>query len=229
MDESMLDELFECSVCLERLNASSKMLPCQHTFCETCLKSIVTAHRMLCCPMCRLVVEAKVDDLPPNILLVRILERMCNAKMKQAAKMERANIAGPSSGSPGGTVAPQRLLGGRVSTVNSELAGAKPQSAISIQIRRYIQFFEHGSLCRDVNCCSPNCQRVKGVLRHTKNCNKRPRYNCPKCKQLIKLCCYHAKDCQETRCLVPLCSDIKPKIRQLQQVFPRICSKVFQA
>lgn len=38
MDEVTLNDLLECSVCLERLDTSSKVLPCQHTFCRKCLE-----------------------------------------------------------------------------------------------------------------------------------------------------------------------------------------------
>uniref|UniRef100_U3JLI5 RING-type E3 ubiquitin transferase n=1 Tax=Ficedula albicollis TaxID=59894 RepID=U3JLI5_FICAL len=34
MDESSLLDLLECSVCLERLDTTAKVLPCQHTFCR---------------------------------------------------------------------------------------------------------------------------------------------------------------------------------------------------
>ncbi|XP_045480233.1 E3 ubiquitin-protein ligase SH3RF3 isoform X2 [Harmonia axyridis] len=79
MDEGTLNDLLECSVCLERLDTSSKVLPCQHTFCKKCLEEIVLKHKDLRCPECRILVTIKVDDLPPNVLLMRILEGMKNA------------------------------------------------------------------------------------------------------------------------------------------------------
>ncbi|XP_012222441.1 E3 ubiquitin-protein ligase SH3RF3 isoform X2 [Linepithema humile] len=106
MDECMLNDLLECSVCLERLDTSSKVLPCQHTFCKKCLEEIVSTHRELRCPECRVLVDAKVDDLPPNVLLMRILEGMRNAAPKNQVK------SALSSRSSGGTAVPQRLFGG---------------------------------------------------------------------------------------------------------------------
>ncbi|XP_051166365.1 E3 ubiquitin-protein ligase SH3RF3 isoform X1 [Leptopilina boulardi] len=100
MDECMLNDLLECSVCLERLDTSSKVLPCQHTFCKKCLEEIVSTHRELRCPECRVLVDAKIDDLPPNVLLMRILEGMRNATPK--------GIKTPSKSNNG----PQRLFGG---------------------------------------------------------------------------------------------------------------------
>ncbi|KAK7479215.1 hypothetical protein BaRGS_00029559 [Batillaria attramentaria] len=74
MDEQALSELLECSVCLERLNHTSKVLPCQHTFCRRCLEEIISTQQELRCPECRTLVTTRVEDLPPNILLVRLLE-----------------------------------------------------------------------------------------------------------------------------------------------------------
>ncbi|VVC34064.1 Hypothetical protein CINCED_3A002221 [Cinara cedri] len=76
MDEKLLNDLLECSVCLERLDTSSKVLPCQHTFCKKCLDEIVATHKDLRCPECRTLVECRIDELPPNVLLMRILEGM---------------------------------------------------------------------------------------------------------------------------------------------------------
>ncbi|XP_020290399.1 SH3 domain-containing RING finger protein 3 isoform X2 [Pseudomyrmex gracilis] len=109
MDECMLNDLLECSVCLERLDTSSKVLPCQHTFCKKCLEEIVSTHRELRCPECRVLVDAKVDDLPPNVLLMRILEGMRNAAPKNQVK---SGSILSSRSSSGGTAVPQRLFGG---------------------------------------------------------------------------------------------------------------------
>ncbi|XP_034036436.1 E3 ubiquitin-protein ligase SH3RF1 isoform X2 [Thalassophryne amazonica] len=74
MDESVLLDLLECPVCLERLDASAKVLSCQHTFCRRCLQGIVGSRGELRCPECRTLVECAVDELPSNILLVRLLD-----------------------------------------------------------------------------------------------------------------------------------------------------------
>lgn len=79
MDECVLNDLLECSVCLEQLDSTSKVLPCQHTFCKRCLEEIVSSRKELRCPECRVLVETKVEELPCNILLIRILEGMKNA------------------------------------------------------------------------------------------------------------------------------------------------------
>ncbi|KAK5931413.1 hypothetical protein CgunFtcFv8_027563 [Champsocephalus gunnari] len=74
MEESVLLDLLECPVCLERLDATAKVLPCQHTFCRRCLQSILGSRGELRCPECRTLVESGVDELPSNILLVRLLD-----------------------------------------------------------------------------------------------------------------------------------------------------------
>lgn len=74
MDSKELSEILECSVCLERLDHTSKVLPCQHTFCKRCLEEIQSTRKELRCPECRVLVSEDIDDLKPNILLVRILE-----------------------------------------------------------------------------------------------------------------------------------------------------------
>ncbi|XP_024141993.1 E3 ubiquitin-protein ligase SH3RF3 isoform X2 [Oryzias melastigma] len=73
-DSSSLLDLLECSVCLERLDTTAKVLPCQHTFCRRCLENIVSSRSELRCPECRILVDCGVDDLPANILLVRLLD-----------------------------------------------------------------------------------------------------------------------------------------------------------
>ncbi|XP_042717341.2 E3 ubiquitin-protein ligase SH3RF3 isoform X3 [Chrysemys picta bellii] len=90
MDESSLLDLLECSVCLERLDTTAKALPCQHTFCRRCLESIVSSRHELRCPECRILVGCGVDELPANILLVRLLDGI----------RQRPRGGGSGSGSP---------------------------------------------------------------------------------------------------------------------------------
>ncbi|KAM4809532.1 E3 ubiquitin-protein ligase SH3RF1 isoform 2-T2 [Rhinophrynus dorsalis] len=85
MDESALLDLLECPVCLERLDASAKVLPCQHTFCKRCLLGIVSSRNELRCPECRTLVECGVDELPSNILLVRLLDGIKQRPRKPGA------------------------------------------------------------------------------------------------------------------------------------------------
>jgi len=42
------------------------------------LLSIVKSHKELRCPECRVIVKQRVDDLPSNILLIRLLDGIKN-------------------------------------------------------------------------------------------------------------------------------------------------------
>ncbi|XP_047470548.1 E3 ubiquitin-protein ligase SH3RF3-like isoform X4 [Penaeus chinensis] len=103
MEQWLLSDVLECSVCLEQLDSSSRVLPCQHTFCRRCLLDIVQNLKELRCPECRVLVEVPVEELPPNILLMRILESMRSATLKDSAKVSHA---GPTHGQPPGRADP---------------------------------------------------------------------------------------------------------------------------
>lgn len=119
MDESVLLDLLECPVCLERLDATAKVLPCQHTFCRRCLQGIVGSRGELRCPECRTLVECAVDELPSNILLVRLLDGI----------KQRPRRAGPGAGActngTSGAVARAHSSGSR----EQGAPGAQPQRA----------------------------------------------------------------------------------------------------
>ncbi|XP_053320942.1 E3 ubiquitin-protein ligase SH3RF2 [Spea bombifrons] len=75
MDELVvLDLLLYCPVCLGKLDATAKVLPCQHTFCQPCLQRLLKAKKELQCPECRTHVFCNIDELPANLLLVRLLD-----------------------------------------------------------------------------------------------------------------------------------------------------------
>uniref|UniRef100_A0A671WII8 E3 ubiquitin-protein ligase SH3RF1 n=1 Tax=Sparus aurata TaxID=8175 RepID=A0A671WII8_SPAAU len=119
MDESILLDLLECPVCLERLDASAKVLPCQHTFCRRCLQGILGSRGELRCPECRTLVECAVDELPSNILLVRLLDGI----------KQRPRRAGPGPGvcTNGTSGAVARAHGS--GTREQGTPGAQPQRA----------------------------------------------------------------------------------------------------
>ncbi|ELK37925.1 CREB-binding protein [Myotis davidii] len=106
-------------------------------------------------------------------------------------------------------------------------------------ILRCIQSLRHARQCGDANCprndcqklkrvvlhtrrcqrkaiggCPNDCQKLKRVVLHATRCQRKAIGGCPVCKQLMALCCYHAKECQENPCPVPLCLNIKQKIRE---------------
>uniref|UniRef100_A0A3Q3Q8H8 histone acetyltransferase n=1 Tax=Monopterus albus TaxID=43700 RepID=A0A3Q3Q8H8_MONAL len=95
-------------------------------------------------------------------------------------------------------------------------ASKSPQESRRLSIQRCIQSLVHACQCRNANCSLPSCQKMKRVVQHTKGCKRKTNGGCPVCKQLIALCCYHAKHCQENKCPVPFCLNIKHKLCQQQ-------------
>lgn len=98
----------------------------------------------------------------------------------------------------------------------SDAKQTNPQEARKLSIQRCIQSLVHACQCRDANCRLPSCQKMKRVVTHTRSCKRKTNGGCPICKQLIALCCYHAKHCTETKCPVPFCLNIRQKLRQQQ-------------
>uniref|UniRef100_A0A7M5UFC9 Uncharacterized protein n=1 Tax=Clytia hemisphaerica TaxID=252671 RepID=A0A7M5UFC9_9CNID len=83
MDGQKLKDLLQCAYCLERLDEKSKVLPCQHTFCTKCLNIIVENKGHLHCPECKSDFRnTNIDELPKNMLLLRILETLKNTNNK---------------------------------------------------------------------------------------------------------------------------------------------------
>ncbi|XP_015675315.1 E3 ubiquitin-protein ligase SH3RF3-like [Protobothrops mucrosquamatus] len=121
MDESSLLDLLECSVCLERLDTTAKVLPCQHTFCRRCLESIVSSRHELRCPECRILVGCGVDELPANILLVRLLDGIRQRPRAGAG----SGCCGGGNCGPGSPKSPSKAgLSGGDSGDNPTAAGA---------------------------------------------------------------------------------------------------------
>uniref|UniRef100_A0A8C1U2Q7 SH3 domain containing ring finger 2 n=1 Tax=Cyprinus carpio TaxID=7962 RepID=A0A8C1U2Q7_CYPCA len=77
MEDLAVLDLLECPLCLEPLEESAKVLPCQHTFCLPCLQQHEASHpHQMCCPECRAAVPGSVQELPTNPLLLRLLESL---------------------------------------------------------------------------------------------------------------------------------------------------------
>ncbi|KAG8137068.1 hypothetical protein E2320_005611 [Naja naja] len=101
---------------------------------------------------------------------------------------------------------------------NNQQAAATQSSKYArlLSIQRCIQSLIHACRCHNPNCSVPSCQKMNRVVQHTKRCKHKTNGRCPVCKQVIALCFYHAKHCQEIRCIVPFCLNIKRKLRQQQ-------------
>lgn len=106
----------------------------------------------------------------------------------------------------------------------NDLKQTNPQEARKQSIQRCIQSLVHACRCQEQQCRQPSCIKMKRVVAHTKVCKRKTNGGCPICKQLIALCCYHAKHCNEAKCLVPFCPNIKHKLKQ-QQLAQRYAMK----
>ena len=78
-------------------------------------------------------------------------------------------------------------------------------------IQRCIQSLVHACRCKDEDCHLPSCAKMKKVVHHTRTCKKKKNGGCPICKQLIALCCFHSKHCDDPGCPVPFCPSIKQR------------------
>lgn len=113
--------------------------------------------------------------------------------------------------------------GGSSSAMSNALS---PGDSRKQSIQRCMQGLVHACNCRDANCRMPACIKMKRVVFHSRGCKKRQsagKSTCPVCRQLIALCCYHSKVCEDTqnKCTVPFCAGIKNRLKQ-QQVQARM-------
>ena len=100
-------------------------------------------------------------------------------------------------------------------------ATSNPEEARKRCIQRCIQCLVHACQCTDSECGLAACEKMKRVISHTKQCQRKTNGGCPICKQFIALCCCHAKLCQTAICPVPFCQNIKRRLR-LQQLQKRL-------
>ncbi|NXK65240.1 SH3R2 ligase, partial [Sylvietta virens] len=93
MDDLALLDLLECPVCFEKLDATAKVLPCQHTFCKPCLQRILKSQKELRCPECRTLVLGSIEQLPSNLLLIRLLDGVrCGQNVTSFGSIQRSGV-----------------------------------------------------------------------------------------------------------------------------------------
>ncbi|NXE69652.1 SH3R2 ligase, partial [Calcarius ornatus] len=93
MDDLALLDLLECPVCFEKLDATAKVLPCQHTFCKPCLQRILKSQKELRCPECRTLVLGSIEQLPSNLLLIRLLDGVrCGQSVSRFGSVQRSGV-----------------------------------------------------------------------------------------------------------------------------------------
>lgn len=99
MEDLALFDMLECPVCLEKLDVSAKVLPCQHTVCKPCLQRILKIHKELRCPECRTLVLCSIEELPSNLLLIRLLDsiKLGSSMMKYGSLQRSGALSSPAS------------------------------------------------------------------------------------------------------------------------------------
>lgn len=86
----LLQELLECPICMNRYD-NPHVLPCQHTFCKSCIVTLKTNARndenVINCPICREThnLNNGIDNLPANYTMKRLIELEAMAAEKEAA------------------------------------------------------------------------------------------------------------------------------------------------
>ena len=144
----------------------------------------------------------------------------CYTKEGHPHKMEKV---GDLFGAGGADASASVAGSGEMLPDGSRSAVMSAAEARKLSIQRCIQSLVHACQCRDANCQNHSCKKMKGVVEHAKKCKRKqgsqnPSANCPICKQFIVICCYHARICNEAKCVVPYCPNIKNKLKQQQQM-----------
>lgn len=101
---STMEDLITCPICME-VFGTPRMLPCQHTFCEQCLTSYISARREeltrkikifhgFSCPVCRKGVKSNGKDTdgscyPKNYTVQALLDHVNNTNETSESAMER--------------------------------------------------------------------------------------------------------------------------------------------
>ena len=82
-------------------------------------------------------------------------------------------------------------------------------------IQLHIQLIVHASKCDSKTCKSTNCAKMKGFLKHGKECKIKAAGGCKICKRIWTLLRIHAQHCKDPVCTVPNCLSIRERFRQL--------------
>ncbi|XP_051171976.1 RING finger protein nhl-1-like isoform X2 [Leptopilina boulardi] len=73
-----IEEILRCAICNERFKMP-KMLPCQHTFCLSCLQQQLTKKTSFKCSTCFLIIkECSPENLPTNLYIENMLQIIGN-------------------------------------------------------------------------------------------------------------------------------------------------------
>ncbi|XP_067668842.1 histone lysine acetyltransferase CREBBP-like [Haliotis asinina] len=91
---------------------------------------------------------------------------------------------------------------------------APPKKTRKQEIEGYVQSLVHAVKCKDPSCSVANCHRIREGVRHMKTCSMKMKGGCTTCRQLIALCCHHAKSCRNDDCQLQFCVQLKNNSRK---------------
>jgi len=84
-------------------------------------------------------------------------------------------------------------------------------------IQLHMQLLQHASGCRNQQCPSANCNKMKNLLKHGASCVTRVQGGCAICRRIWALLQIHARQCRRDACMVPKCRQLKEQLRALAQ------------
>lgn len=78
-----------------------------------------------------------------------------------------------------------------------------------------LELMQHLSDCESSKCDVRGCLKIKKALRHAKECKRKGQ--CYNCKQMLRICVLHARNCVATNCKIYLCGMIRMRISVRQE------------
>ena len=112
-----------------------------------------------------------------------------------------------------------KLQESRAALRASEDAEPVSEQDVAESIRLHHEVLEHACACRDANCPSANCRKMRDQLSHTHTCTTGLQGGCTLCRFIWALLSEHARKCTKPAgsCPVPCCAQYKAELAQMQQ------------
>ena len=98
-----------------------------------------------------------------------------------------------------------------MSNANSGMDGANAQARFAT-LKRHLALLDHSSHCALENCPADRCSKMKSMIQHAQQCERKRNNECHMCQKFFWLVQVHARSCRraEGECQVLFC----PKVRQ---------------
>lgn len=93
----------------------------------------------------------------------------------------------------------------------NNLEEANPQTAHKHPLQAWIDLMPHAERCQD--CSQTKCKQLKAYMNHAISCAHQNNGECMECSQLQQMYNCHAKQCNQTECVISHCSKYKQSIR----------------